>query len=48
MGIGSFPTPRHEGFYDVVLKIPNVTKEEVKAILSQVDEQEIVDIRDVV
>ena len=48
MGIGSFPTPRHEGFYDVVLKIPKVTKEEVKAILSQVDEQEIVDIRDVV
>ncbi len=48
MGIGSFPTPRHEGFYDVVLKIPNVTKEEVSAILSQVDGQEIVDIRDVV
>jgi len=48
MGIGSFPSPRHEGFYDVVLKIPKVTKEEVKAILSQVDEQEIVDIRDVV
>lgn len=48
MGIGSFPTPRHEGFYDVVLKIAEVTKEEVKVVLSQVEGQEIVDIRDVV
>jgi acetoin utilization protein AcuB len=48
MGIGSFPSPRHEGFYDVVLKIPKVTKEEVNAVLSQVDEHEVVDIRDVV
>jgi len=48
MGIGSFPSPRNEGFYDVVMKIPKVTKEEVKAILSQIEGQEIVDIRDVV
>lgn len=48
MGIGSFPSPRHEGFYDVVLKIPKVSTNEVKAVLSQIAGHEIVDIRDVV
>jgi acetoin utilization protein AcuB len=46
MGIGSFPSPRHPGFYDMVLKIPNLTIAEAQAILSQVPEQEIVDIRE--
>lgn len=46
MGIGSFPSPRHTGFYDVVLKIPGVSLAEVKEVLSQVPEQEIVDIRE--
>jgi acetoin utilization protein AcuB len=48
MGIGSFPSPRHEGSYDMVLKISKVSKEDVEAVLSQIDGQEIVDIRDVV
>ncbi len=48
MGIGSFPSPRHAGFWDMVLKIPKVTKNEVEAVLSQVEGQKIVDIRDVV
>jgi acetoin utilization protein AcuB len=48
MGIGSFPSPRHDGFWDMVLKIPKVAKNEVEAVLSQVEGQEIVDIRDVV
>ena len=46
MGIGSFPTPRQPGFYDMVLKIPDVTAEQVQEILSQVPEQEIVDIHE--
>lgn len=46
MGIGSFPTPRQPGYYDMVLKIPEVTVEEVRDILSQVPEQEIVDIHE--
>lgn len=46
MGIGSFPSPRRSGFYDMVLKIPDVTVDEVRAVLSQVPEQEIVDIRE--
>lgn len=48
MGIGSFPSPRQPGFYDMVLKIPKVTLAQVEAVLNQVPEQEIVDIREVV
>jgi len=48
MGIGSFPSPRRSGFYDVVLKIPRVSMAEVKDVLSQVPEQEVVDIREAV
>jgi acetoin utilization protein AcuB len=46
MGIGSFPSPRRSGFWDVVLKIPQVSLNEVKDILSKVPDQEIVDIRE--
>lgn len=46
MGIGSFPSPRRSGFYDMVLKIPQVTVTEVQEVLSHVPEQEIVDIRE--
>jgi acetoin utilization protein AcuB len=48
MGIGTFPTPRQKGFYDMVLKIPGVSADEVKEVLSQVPDQEIVDIREAV
>ncbi len=46
MGIGSFPSPRHPGYYDVVIKIPRLTVVEVEAVLSQVEGQEIADIRE--
>jgi acetoin utilization protein AcuB len=48
MGIGSFPSPRNPGFYDVVVKIPHATCDEVREALSQIEGQEIVDIRDAV
>jgi acetoin utilization protein AcuB len=48
MGIGTFPSRREPGSYDMVLKIPNASADDVKAILSQVEGQEIVDIREVV
>ncbi len=48
MGIGSFPSPRQPNSWDVVLKIPRVSLSEVKEILSQVPDQEIVDIREIV
>lgn len=45
MGIGTFPTRRDPTFHDAVIKIPNVTVEEVKNALSQIPNQAIVDIR---
>lgn len=48
MGIGSFPSHRHPGFWDVVLKIPRVTITEVEDALSQLPRQKIVDIREAV
>jgi acetoin utilization protein AcuB len=45
MGIGSFPSPRKPGFYDIVLKIPEVDAAEVEAALNQIPGQEVVDIR---
>ena len=48
MGIGSFPSHRNPGYWDVVIKIPRVTKEEVEEALSQLPRQEVVDIREVV
>lgn len=48
MGIGTFPSRRNPGFYDAVLKIPNVTEEEVRAELSKVEDQEVVDVRAIV
>ncbi|MCA9924435.1 MAG: CBS domain-containing protein [Anaerolineales bacterium] len=48
MGIGTYPTPRHEDFYDAVLKIRNVPLEKVKETFSQIEGWTIVDIRDVV
>jgi len=47
MGIGSFPSPRQPNSWDVVLKIPRVSLSEVKEILSQVPDQEIIDIREI-
>jgi hypothetical protein len=47
MGIGTNPTPRREGYYVAVLKIRNVTAEKARGVLSQIPDQEIVDIREV-
>lgn len=48
MGMGTFPTPRREGYYDAVLKIPNQTPEAVKAAFSQIASQEVIDLREIV
>jgi acetoin utilization protein AcuB len=48
MGIGTFPTARREGYYDAVIKIANVSADEVRTVLSSLDGQEVVDIREVV
>jgi acetoin utilization protein AcuB len=48
MGIGSFPSPRRSGYYDMVLKIPEASVDKVQDVLSGIPDQEIVDIREVV
>jgi len=48
MGIGTFPSRRNPGFFDAVLKIPNVTEEEVRAELSKIEDQNVIDIRSIV
>jgi acetoin utilization protein AcuB len=48
VGIGTFRSPRRDGYYDMVIKICNTTKEDVTAALSKIPDQEIVDIRTVV
>jgi hypothetical protein len=45
MGIGTFPTRRDPSTYDAVIKIPNVTIEEVQKALANIPNQAIVDIR---
>jgi len=46
VGIGSFPTPQKPDFYDVVVKIPGVTIEEVRSVIEKIPGQSIVDIRE--
>jgi acetoin utilization protein AcuB len=46
MGIGTYPTPKREGYYDAVLKIRNVSSDRAREVLGQISEQEIVDIRE--
>jgi len=48
MGIGTFPSPRHPGYYDAVIKISEVTSAEVHEALRAVEGQQIVDIREIV
>lgn len=48
VGVGTFPTRKHPDLYDAVVKISEVTEDEVRAALSTVADQEIVDIREVV
>jgi len=48
MGIGSFPSHRNPGFWDIVLKIPHVTCDEVREAIGNIPNHTIVDIRDIV
>lgn len=48
VGIGTFHSPRRDGFYDMVVKICNVSQDEVTAAFGKIPDQEIIDIRTVV
>ncbi len=44
--IGSVLTPKHPGYCDVVVKVCGTSKDELTAVLKQIPEQELVDIRE--
>ena len=43
---GSVPTPKHPGYWDVVVKVRNVPKDDLVAVLKGIEDQEIVDVRE--
>jgi len=43
---GSVPTPKHPGYWDVVIKVRNVPKDDLVAVLEKIEDQEIVDVRE--
>jgi acetoin utilization protein AcuB len=43
--VGVYPTPRREGFYDAVLKVLRISEDEIIQILSQIEGQEVIDVR---
>lgn len=47
MGIGTYPSPKTEDFYDAVLKIRLVSAARVEDILNQIPDQTVIDIRNV-
>jgi acetoin utilization protein AcuB len=42
---GSLPAPRKPGYWDVVIKISAATRDELMAVLQQIEGQELIDIR---
>jgi acetoin utilization protein AcuB len=43
---GSVPSPKNPGYWDVVLKVRNVPKDDLLAVLEPIEDQEIVDARE--
>ena len=44
---GGVPAPKRPGFWDVVIKVCDVSKDELIAVLEKIDGQEIIDAREV-
>ncbi len=42
---GGLPTPRNPGYWDLVVKVRNVTQEELVSALEGIEDQEIIDVR---
>jgi acetoin utilization protein AcuB len=43
---GSVPAPKREGYWDIVLKVRDVSKEDLLAVLEQLEDCEIIDLRE--
>jgi acetoin utilization protein AcuB len=44
---GGLPAPKRPGFWDVVIRVRNVSKEDVLPVLNGIEGQEVIDVRDV-
>ncbi len=44
---GTVPAPKRPGYWDIVVKIRNVPREEIVSVLGKVEGQEIVDVREI-
>jgi acetoin utilization protein AcuB len=44
---GSMPSPKQPGFWDVLIKVRNVPKDELISVLSRIEGQEIIDVREI-
>jgi acetoin utilization protein AcuB len=43
---GSVPTPKRPGYWDVVIKVKNVPRDDLVAVLNKIEGQEIIDVRE--
>ena len=43
---GGVPSPKKEGFWDVILKVRNVPKDKLVSVLEKIEGQEILDVRE--
>ena len=43
---GGGPAPKRPGYWDIVIKLRNVSRDEIVAALERIEEQEIVDVRE--
>jgi acetoin utilization protein AcuB len=44
---GGLPTPKRPGYWDIVIKVPDVSPEELTSVLEGIEGQEVVDVRKV-
>ncbi len=44
---GGVPSPKRPGYWDVVIKVRNVSKDDLVAVLEEIDGQEVIDAREV-
>lgn len=44
---GSVPTPKRPGYWDILIKMRDIPKDELADILNQIDGQELIDVREV-
>jgi acetoin utilization protein AcuB len=44
---GGLPSPKRPGFWDVVIRVRNVSREDLLSVLNGIEGQEVIDVRDV-